>query len=68
MTEQDNAIDFIQTSNKARKYENKKKEKKTITSWAINVKWSDGTVENITDIPDDVSSSIDDYLTEIEEN
>ena len=67
MTEQDNAIDFIQTSNKARTYENKKKEKKTITSWAINVKWSDGTVENITDIPDDVSSSIDDYLTEIEE-
>ena len=38
MSEQDNATDFIQSSNKAREYENKKKNKSTkhkCTGWAI---------------------------------
>ena len=29
-------------------------------------KWSNGKEESITEIPDDVASVIDDYLTEIE--
>jgi len=37
-----------------------------ITGWSINVKWSNGEGESITDIPDDVAQSIDEYLTEIE--
>jgi hypothetical protein len=37
-----------------------------ITGWSINVKWSNGTEENIIDIPDDVADSIDEYLTEVE--
>ena len=37
MSEQDNATDFIQSSNKAREYENKKKNKSKhkCTGWAI---------------------------------
>ena len=34
--------------------------------WSIDVKWSNGKEESITEIPDDVASVIDDYLTEIE--
>ena len=37
-----------------------------IIGWSIDVKWSNGKEEKITEIPDDVASVIDDYLTEIE--
>ena len=37
-----------------------------ITGWAIDVKWSNGKEEKITEIPDEVAQYIDDYLTEIE--
>ena len=37
-----------------------------IIGWSIDVKWSNGKEESITEIPDDVASVIDDYLTEIE--
>ena len=37
-----------------------------IIGWSIDVKWSDGTEENISDIPDDVAESVDEYLTEVE--
>ena len=39
---------------------------KKITGWAIDVKWSNGKEEKITEIPDEVAQYIDDYLTEIE--
>ena len=44
------------------------KDKLKILSWSINVKWSDGEEEKITEIPDEVAQYIDDYLTEIEEH
>jgi len=37
-----------------------------IISWAIDVKWSNGKEEKITEIPEDISEPIDDWLTEIE--
>ena len=37
-----------------------------ITGWTIDVKWSNGKEEKITEIPDEVAQYIDDYLTEIE--
>ena len=47
-------------------YDEDKKGDLKITGWSINVKWTDGTEENITDIPDDIAQSVDEYLTEIE--
>jgi len=38
-----------------------------VISWAINVKWSDGNEENITEIDDDTASSVDTFLTELEQ-
>jgi hypothetical protein len=38
-----------------------------IIGWSIDVKWSNGEEESITDIPDDVAQSVDEYLTEVEE-
>ena len=37
-----------------------------IISWSINVKWSDGTEEKLTDCDDTTASYVDDYLTEKE--
>ena len=37
-----------------------------IIGWSIDVKWSNGKEEKITEIPDEVAQYIDDYLTEIE--
>ena len=39
-----------------------------VISWAINVKWSDGKEENITEIDDDTASSVDTFLTELEQD
>lgn len=41
--------------------------KPTITSWSINVKWSNGLEENLTDCDDDTASYVDQYLTEVEQ-
>ena len=38
-----------------------------IIGWSIDIEWSNGKVEKLTDIPDDITSGIDEYLTEIEE-
>jgi hypothetical protein len=38
-----------------------------VISWAINVEWSDGKEENITEIDDDTASSVDTFLTELEQ-
>lgn len=47
--------------------ENKMTNKPTITSWSINVKWSNGLEENLTDCDDDTASYVDQYLTEVEQ-
>ena len=39
-----------------------------VISWAINIKWSDGEEENITEIDDDTASSVDTFLTELEQD
>jgi len=44
-----------------------KMERKTITSWNIHVDWSDGKDEVLADMPDDVSQSVDDWLSSVEE-
>lgn len=38
----------------------------TITAWTITVDWSDGKIESISDMPDDVSQPIDNFLSTIE--
>ena len=37
-----------------------------IIGWSIDVKWSDGTEEKLTDCDDTTASYVDDYLTEKE--
>ena len=46
----------------------KRNTKKTITGWSLQVKWSDGKDETITDIDDETARAVDTYLTEIEEH
>ena len=46
----------------------KRKTKKTITGWSLQVTWSDGKDETITDIDDETARAVDTYLTEIEEH
>ena len=42
------------------------KEVKKVVSWAIQVEWSDGTVENLNDLPNGVANTVDEWLTENE--
>ena len=44
----------------------KQDNKKTVVSWAIQVEWSDGTVENLNDLPNGVAHEVDEFLTELE--
>ena len=44
----------------------KQDNKKTVVSWAIQVEWSDGTVENLNDLPNGVAHEVDEWLTELE--
>ena len=43
------------------------KDKLKILSWSINVEWSDGEEEDLTDCDDDTASAVDTWLTEVEE-
>jgi len=45
----------------------KKQTKKTITGWALQVTWSDGREETITEIDDETASAVDTFLTELED-
>jgi hypothetical protein len=45
----------------------KLKSKLKILSWKINVHWSDGTEEDLSDCDDDTVSAVDQWLTEVEE-
>lgn len=46
--------------------EEPKPKRNKIVSWTINIKWDNGTYENISDMDDDISQPIDDFLTELE--
>ena len=46
---------------------NEKPKRNKIISWTINIKWDNGTYENISDMDDDVSQPIDNFLTELED-
>jgi hypothetical protein len=37
-----------------------------IMGWHIDISWTDGTTEVITDLPDDIAQSIDDYFSDLE--
>jgi hypothetical protein len=47
--------------------EEPKPKRNKIVSWTINIKWDNGTYENISDMDDDISQPIDDFLTELED-
>ena len=47
--------------------EEPKPKRNKIVSWTINIKWDNGIYENISDMDDDISQPIDDFLTEIED-
>ena len=46
----------------------KRNTKKTITGWSLQVTWSDGKDQTITDIDDETARAVDTYLTEIEKH
>ena len=39
---------------------------KTVTAWSVNVVWSDGTEQVLTEVPTHVAREVDDWLTELE--
>ena len=41
--------------------------KRRIVAWSIVAVWDNGEEEQITDIPDDVAMTVDEWLTEFEE-
>ena len=45
----------------------KNQTKKTITGWALQVTWSDGREETITEIDDETAGAVDTFLTELED-
>jgi hypothetical protein len=40
---------------------------KTVTAWSVNVVWSDGTEQVLTEMPTYVSNEVDNWLTHLEE-
>ena len=40
--------------------------KKKVSSWAIQVQWDNGDVENITELQSGVAHEVDEFLTELE--
>jgi len=45
----------------------KRNTKKTITGWSLQVTWSDGKDETITDIDDETARAVDTFLSELDE-
>jgi hypothetical protein len=44
------------------------KPKTRIVAWSISAVWNNGETEQIIDIPDDVAMTVDEWLTEVEED
>ena len=40
--------------------------KKKISSWAIQVQWDNGDIENITEMPAGVAHEVDEFLMDLE--
>ena len=45
----------------------KNQTKKTVIGWSLQVTWSDGRDENITEIDDQTAGEVDAFLTELEQ-
>ena len=45
----------------------KEKPRTRIVAWSISAVWDNGETEQILDIPDDVAMTVDEWLTEVEE-
>ena len=45
----------------------KEKPRTRIVAWSISAVWDNGETEQIIDIPDDVAMTVDEWLTEVEE-
>lgn len=45
----------------------KDRSKTRIVAWSISAVWDNGETEQILDIPDDVAMTVDEWLTEVEE-
>ena len=43
------------------------KPKRQIVGWSIRVKWDNGEEEDLIDVPDDVSGTIDMWLSDVEQ-
>ena len=43
------------------------KPKRQIVGWSIRVEWNNGEEEDLIDVPDDVSGTIDMWLSDIEQ-
>ena len=43
------------------------KPKRQIVGWSIRVEWNNGEEEDLTDIPDDVASTVDMWLSDVEQ-
>ena len=43
------------------------KPKTRIVAWSISAVWDNGETEQILDIPDDVAMTVEEWLTEVEE-
>ena len=46
---------------------NSKPERQTITAWSVMVEWSDGTKQELVDVPSHISQDIDEWLTQVED-
>ena len=44
------------------------KPKTRVVAWSISAVWDNGETEQIIDIPDDVAMTVDEWLTEVEED
>ena len=42
-------------------------ERQTITAWSVMVEWSDGTKQELVDVPSHISQDIDEWLTQVED-
>jgi len=41
--------------------------KRRVVSWAIQVEWDNGELEDLFDVPDDVAGTIDMWLSDVEQ-
>ena len=42
-------------------------ERQSITAWSVMVEWSDGTKQELVDVPSHISQDIDEWLTQVED-